>query len=96
MLEKGLLIGLEVKTRAKNAGISGYDPQTAVLKIALKSMPVKGKANRELAKTLEKELGRNARIVSGLKSKTKKVFIEGLSAEELRKILAEKQSFPAP
>ncbi|MFH1224414.1 MAG: DUF167 domain-containing protein [Candidatus Diapherotrites archaeon] len=86
---------MEVKTRAKRAGISGYDPHSAVLKIALKSMPVKGKANRELLKALEKELGRKARIVSGLKSKTKKVFIEGMGAEELREILSGKIS-PAP
>jgi uncharacterized protein len=41
------------------------------LKVRLKAVPDKGKANESLIKFLKKELGIKARIVKGLRSKEK-------------------------
>ncbi|MBU0662439.1 YggU family protein [Candidatus Micrarchaeota archaeon] len=87
MLEKGLSLAVEVKTGAKCAGLLGFNRDTGALKIALKAKPIEGKANRELIKVLEKKFGKNARIVRGLKSRKKEVFVEGLENSELEKIL---------
>ena len=62
-----------------------------VLKVKLTSPPVDGDANAELIKLFAKKLGvtRSAvEVVSGAKSRTKQMKITGVSAEQLRSLLA--------
>jgi len=57
-----------------------------ILRIKLKAPPVEGKANRELALFLAKQLGLSKAAVSlrsGEKSRLKRVVIEGLTPEDL-------------
>ena len=57
-----------IPNASKNEIISN---KNNILKIKLKAVPQKGKANEELLKFLKKELGIKARIVKGLTSREK-------------------------
>jgi len=61
-----------IPNASKNEIISNKDN---VLKVKLKAVPQKGKANEELLKFLKKELGIKARIVKGLTSRKKTLEI---------------------
>jgi len=66
--------------------------QDGAMKVRLSSPPVDGAANAELIKLLAKKLGiaRSAvEIVSGETSRTKRLRIAGVTAEQLRRILSE-------
>jgi len=72
-------------SRTQIAGVLGSD-----LKIALATAPEKGKANKELIGFLAKRFGvSKSRIVirSGLRSRHKEVFVAGLTAAKLRRLL---------
>lgn len=90
--EKELLIGVLVKPKSKVVNIS-FDPITERFIVALKSPPMRGKANKELLDLLKgylEELGyRLARlkIVRGHTSRYKIVLISGINPFELRKKL---------
>lgn len=90
--EKELLIGVLVKPKSKVVNIS-FDPITERFIVALKSPPMRGKANKELLDLLKgylEELGyRLARlkIVRGHTSRNKIVLISGINPFELRKKL---------
>ena len=61
------------------------------VKVRLTSPPVDGAANAELIKLLAKKLGvaRSAvEIVSGAAARTKQMRVTGVSAEEVRNLLA--------
>ena len=60
--------------------------ENGYLKIKLKEKAVKGKANLEIEKQLGRVFDSNIRIVSGLKSRQKKVLIE-LSREKTLEIV---------
>ena len=57
-----------IPNASKNEIISN---KNNILKVKLKAVPQKGKANEELLKFLKKELGIKARIVKGLTSREK-------------------------
>ena len=62
-----------------------------VLKVKLASPPVDGAANAELVKLIAKKLGvpkSAVTIVSGETSKTKRLRVDGVRAEQLRSVLA--------
>lgn len=57
------------------------------LRIRLQAPPVEGKANRELARFVARELGlkkNRVTLVSGEKSREKSLLLQGLSPEEVR------------
>lgn len=57
------------------------------LRIRLQAPPVEGKANRELARFVARELGlkkNRVTLVSGEKSREKSILLQGLSPEEVR------------
>ena len=81
-------IDVLVKPRASKDSIEGW--KEGALIIRLSAPPVEGSANRALVKLLAGKIGiakGKVRIVSGERSRTKVVEIEGVSAGELRERL---------
>ena len=83
-------IRLEVKV-TPNAGrneITGF--KDGVLQVRVTAAPEKGKANRELADFLAEKLGirkSSVLILKGQASRHKIIFIEGLSGQDLSRLL---------
>ncbi len=84
-VEEGVVITVHVTPNSKKNEISGYDPWKKALSVRVKAPPVEGKANRELEKFLKELFGKSARVISGEKSRVKKVLIVGCSREEIEK-----------
>jgi len=85
---EGFILEVHVKPRAKRDEIIG--PHNSRLKISLKAPPVEGKANEALLKFLAKKLGlprKKLTLISGLTSRQKSIYIEGLGEEEVRRRL---------
>ncbi len=86
--EDGVMIKVYVQPRASKNELAGL--QGDELKLRLTSPPVEGAANklcREfLAKLLGVAKGRVA-LVAGDKSRHKRIFVQGLTAEQARRTL---------
>lgn len=83
-----LILNVLIQPRASKAEIVG--PQGEALKIRLTSPPVEGAANEQCRSLLSKVLKvpkKNIEIISGLKSRTKKLKISDLSRSEAEKAL---------
>ncbi len=65
-----MILEVIVKTNQKE---QSFFQEDNILRIGLKSKPVKGKANKELLSLLEKRFRKSARIISGASSKRKRV-----------------------
>lgn len=81
--KNGVVLEARVKPRSKNFKIRVNHE----LVIFCSQPAAKGKANRELTKELSKIFGRSVEIVSGLRSKTKRIWIRDAGKEEVKKIL---------
>jgi len=79
----GVILEIQVKPKSKNFRIRVNDE----LVIFCRQQPVKGKVNRELIKELSKIFERKIEIVSGLRSKVKKVLIRKIAEEDVFKAL---------
>lgn len=79
----GVILEIQVKPKSKNFRIRVNDE----LVIFCRQQPVKGKVNRELIKELSKIFERQIEIVSGLRSKVKKVLIRKIAEEDVFKAL---------
>ncbi len=87
----GTYIRLRIQPGSSKKGISGL--HGSALKIKLFAPPVEGAANKALLALLSKGLGlkkSSMRITSGERSKDKRVFIEGVSVEELERVFLER------
>ena len=86
--ETGVILKVRVQTRAtRNEVIGGCDE---ALKIRVTAAPVGGAANKHLLKLLAKRFRipqSQINIRSGATSRTKTISIQGLSAEEVRRLL---------
>ena len=86
--EKGVILRVQVQPRASRDEVVG--PHGDGLKIRITAAPVAGAANKHLLKFLAKKL-KVARsqmsIASGATSRSKRIAIEGISAEEVRQRL---------
>jgi uncharacterized protein (TIGR00251 family) len=74
MIEKYVVNGflkIIAKTKAARNEVIGWDNSRKALKVAVKAVPEKGKANKEIVKFLGKLLKKRVVIVSGLKSREK-------------------------
>lgn len=70
---------VKVSPRSKRSGIVGIENDT--IKIALKSPPVEGRANKELIEILSEKLKvpkKNIRILRGEKSRKKLIEVTGI------------------
>lgn len=78
------LLDVKIIPRSRTNAIAGYDNH--VLKIKIKALPEKGKANKELIRFLSKMLHipkSSIKIKSGMASRQKTIEIQNLSPKEL-------------
>lgn len=67
------ILDISVKPNAQRTEIIGWDDSKQALRIAVSAVPDKNKANAELLKFLKKKTGKRCELVSGAKSRQKKV-----------------------
>jgi uncharacterized protein (TIGR00251 family) len=83
-----LVINLRVTPRSSSDELAGW--QGDELRVRLRAAPVDGQANEALLRFLAGRLGlalRDVALVSGTASRSKRVRVEGIDAEELRRRL---------
>jgi len=84
----GVIIDLHVQPRASKNEIVGV--QGEELKVRLTSPPVEGEANRLCVEFFAKRLGiakSAVELISGERSRHKRLLIRGVEAEEVRRVL---------
>lgn len=81
--KKGILLKAQVKPQSRSFRIQVDDE----LVIFCKESPIEGEVNRELVKELSKTFRRKVEIVSGFRSKTKRILIEDAIEEEVLQVL---------
>ncbi len=84
----GVLIDVRVTRRASHSGLTGV--RDGVLRLRLHAPPVEGAANAEVVDLLARLLGvprRTVTIVTGGRSRLKRVRVEGVSAEHANRTL---------
>ncbi|MGA2933872.1 MAG: DUF167 domain-containing protein [Methanomicrobiales archaeon] len=83
----GVILAIEVSpSSGREKFISGYDPWRKSLRCAVRSPPVQGKANREVAESIARILGvpsSSVQVVSGATQSRKRVRIDGITREEV-------------
>lgn len=85
--KEGVVFTIRVLPRSSRAEIAGI--QNDALKLKITSPPVEGKANEECVRFLSDLLGiRKSRItiVSGHKSRNKRIAVAGIRKEEIESI----------
>lgn len=85
----GVLLRVYVQPKASREGIAGYHGDA--LKIRLKAPPVEGEANAACIRFLASLFGlpqTNLSIKTGHKSRLKLIGMEGVSIEEVKKVIA--------
>ena len=83
--QNGIVLGLNVSPGKRGFEVCSF--AAGRLKLKTKSKAQKGLANKEIKKELERIFNSNVKILSGSKSRNKKVFIEGLNREKVVKLL---------
>jgi uncharacterized protein (TIGR00251 family) len=84
----GILLNVRVIPRAGKSGIAGT--RNDALLVRLNAAPVDGAANAELVEVLADALGvprRSITLVSGERSRTKRVRIVGVTVEDVARLL---------
>ena len=86
----GVTIECRVTPRASRNAIKGV--REGVLEVSLGSPPVEGRANKALVEFLSKRLGVRksaVSIVGGERSRNKVILIEGLSEDDVKRMLSD-------
>ncbi|MBQ6457891.1 MAG: DUF167 domain-containing protein [Kiritimatiellae bacterium] len=89
----GVLLSIRAQPRSSKPGLELL-PGSDAVKVRIRSAPVDGKANKELVETLADAFGiakSRIAIKGGETSKTKRVLLAGLSADDVEKTLAHNQ-----
>lgn len=86
-IDDGVLVDIDVSPNSANFSISGYDKWRNEIQVKIKSIPQKGKANKEITKEFTELTGSDVEIISGLKSQHKTLKIFGLSKQSFLDIL---------
>ena len=84
MEKGGVMLSVRVKPRSARDEVAGWDGD--VLRVRLRAPPVEGRANEALRRLLAAQLGipsGRVRIVSGSSARTKRIWIEGVNAEDV-------------
>jgi len=87
----GVFIWLRIQPGSSREEICGLHGEA--LKVKVHARPVEGAANKALTAFLAKALGikkTSMRIASGGKSRVKRVFVEGVTLEEMEGIFMER------
>lgn len=74
-IEKDGTVKIIVNTKADKTQIDGYDKDRKAFRLRVKEPPIKDKANKEIIKFFKKSFKKDVKIISGLKSKEKKIKI---------------------
>lgn len=88
--DQGVVVNVAARPRSSRAGIDSV--VAGALKVRIKSAPVDGKANRELAETLSDAFGipkRDVVFMQGETSKTKRILLKGVGESKLLEICGE-------
>ncbi len=86
----GILADIEVSPNSKTFEIIGYNKWREKIEIRIKSVPQKGKANKELINEFSKLTGSQVEIISGLKSQHKTIKVYNISKSGFLDILKDK------
>ncbi|MGB9979505.1 DUF167 family protein [Methanobacterium sp.] len=86
----GILVDIEVSPKSKKFEIIGYNKWREKIEIRIKSVPQKGKANKEIINEFSDLTGSQVEIVSGLKSHHKTLRFYNVSKLEFLDILKDK------
>ncbi|UCD92907.1 MAG: YggU family protein [Methanobacteriota archaeon] len=87
-----VVVRFHVSPGSSKSGFEDYDPWRTCIKVNVKSQAKKGAANSELVTLLSNSFGieeSEVKIVSGTKSRSKTVSIQGIEKEEVLRILRE-------
>jgi len=83
----GVILAIEVSpSSAREEFFSGYDPWRRSIRCSVRSPPVHGKANLEVAVSLARILGvttSSVQVISGATQSRKRVRIEGMTRQEV-------------
>ena len=93
MADSGLILNVRVIPRAARSQFAGK--RDHALLVRLNAPPVDGAANAELIELLAEALGiprRNIEIVSGHRSRTKRVRITGVTSADVEKLCPPKRT----
>ncbi|KXB08413.1 hypothetical protein AKJ56_01415 [candidate division MSBL1 archaeon SCGC-AAA382N08] len=85
--ENGVILNLKVTPSSDSFEISGLNKWRGVIKVKVTSPAEKGKANEELLKEFKNILGKDIEIISGTRSKTKKLLVKRVSKEAVSRKL---------
>ncbi len=83
----GITVKIEVSPKSDKFKITGYNEWRQTLEVKIKSVPTKGKANKELITEFSKLTNRPVEIISGQKSRMKTIKISSIDEESFLKIL---------
>lgn len=83
----GATLDLEVVPNSKEFCIAGFNPWTGALRVKVKAIARKGLANTEVAQELEKFFGKKVEIISGKKSRKKRILVSGFSQPQINQIV---------
>ena len=83
----GVLLNIEVSPKSDKFRITGYNQWRESVEVKIKSIPQKGKANKEIVNEFSKITRTTVEIISGHKSHHKTLKIYDTTEEELNKIL---------
>lgn len=83
----GILVDIEVSPKSKTFEIIGYNKWREKIELRIKSVPQKGKANKEIINEFYKLTGSQVEIISGLKSQHKTLKFYNISKSKFLDIL---------
>ena len=83
----GILVDIDVSPKSKTFEIVGYNEWREKIEIRVKSVPQKGKANKEIINEFSRLTGSKVEIISGLKSHHKTLKVYNISESEFFHIL---------
>ena len=83
----GVLVDIEVSPKSKRFEISGFNVWRGEIEVRIISVPMKGKANKEIIREFSKLTNSRVEIVSGLKSHHKTLMIYDIGESEFLDIL---------
>ena len=86
-LDGTVILDIEIQPASSRQGIVGFNGWRGKLQVAVKAEAQRGKANHAVCNVLGKIFSSSVSIVSGHTSRSKKVSISELSAEEIISIL---------
>jgi uncharacterized protein (TIGR00251 family) len=82
-----ILIDIVISPNSKDFSISGFNSWRKRFEIKIKSIPTKGKANKEIIKSFSKLFNCNVAISKGEKSQVKTLILYDISREEFFHVL---------